>query len=76
MKTTDDEIEILLHNIKALRLRSGYSKRKMAQYLGISLYTLNKIEKGECPPRLDIYILFAVYWHFSILPSKLLERKI
>ena len=66
-------VEILLHNIRWLRKHHGLSKREMAKRLGIGLWSLNKIEKGELPPRLHCDILFAVQRVFGVSCEELLE---
>ena len=73
MSTTEicDCFAIFLHNIAWLRKHYGISKRRMAELLGIGLWSLNKIEKGEIPPRLDAHIIFAVSKHFGIPVSEL-----
>ncbi|MBP3478666.1 MAG: helix-turn-helix transcriptional regulator [Oscillospiraceae bacterium] len=72
------EFAILFRNITWLRKHYGFSKRKMAKLLGIGVWSLNKIEKGELPPRLGINIVFAVQEHFNVHPtvqlSQLLEQ--
>lgn len=69
-------IEILLHNICWLRKRYGLSKREMAKRLGIGLWTLNKIEKGELPPRLHCDIIFAAHRNFGIPCDDLLDKRV
>ncbi|MBO5323027.1 MAG: helix-turn-helix transcriptional regulator [Oscillospiraceae bacterium] len=73
MSTTDicDCFVIFLHNVAWLRRHYGISKKRMAKLLGIGLWSLNKIEKGEIPPRLDVSIIFAISRQFSIPPAEL-----
>ena len=44
------EIEYFCHNIAFLRKSHGLSKKEMAKILGIGIWSLNKIERGELPP--------------------------
>lgn len=63
------EFEVFSHNLIWLRRKHGYSKRRMAKILGIGIWSLNKLERGEMPPRLGINIFIAVHDHFGIRPS-------
>ncbi len=63
------DAEIFMFNVVWLRKEYGLSKKKMAKILGISAGTLNKIEKGELPPRLSVEIVFNIYNYFGILPK-------
>lgn len=54
------ETRIFCENLKKLRAKEGLSKKKMAEKLKISLYSLTLLEKGKIPPRLDIQILFTI----------------
>ena len=59
MKTKlSQQYKNLTLNIIKLRKENNLSKKEMAQILHISSYSLNKIEKGELPPRLNIDIVF------------------
>lgn len=68
MKTTG-EMEIFLKNVVWLRRHNGISKKRMAELLGISTVSLNKIENGEMPKRLGVEIVFKIYDVFKILPK-------
>jgi len=76
MHTTEicKDFEILFYNITWLRKHHGLSKKRMAKMLGIGLWSLNKIEKGELPPKLGIDIVFAVQKHFGIHPTTQLSQ--
>ncbi len=67
-------LEIFTHNIMWLRRHYGLSKKRMADMLKIGLWSLNKIEKGEVPPRLTIEVLFVVQKCFGISPTSLLQK--
>ena len=69
-------IDIFLYNIAWLRKHYGLSKKEMAKRLGIGLWSLNKIEKGELPPRLYYDIIFAVYKNFGIPCADLLSKRL
>ena len=66
-----DNFAIFLHNVAQLRKTHGLSKTKMANLLGIGLWSLNKLEKGEIPPRMDVRIVFAISKEFRIPPAEL-----
>ena len=68
---THDSFAVFLHNIVWLRSHYGISKKRMARMLGIGLWSLNKLEQGIIPPRMDIHIIFAVSKQFGISPSDL-----
>lgn len=70
----EKEWENLAHNIKYLRTRARLSQKQMSMLLGISTYSLRKIEALEFPPRLSVEILFLIYDHFHIPPYRLLAR--
>ena len=69
-------MEVFTHNIRWLRKKHGLSKRKMAELLGIGLWSLNRLERGQIPPRMTIEILFAVQKHFGISPAAQLESRL
>ena len=70
------EWENLAHNIKYLRTQAQLSQRQMSMLLGISTYSLRKIEALEFPPRLSAEILFLLYDHFRIPPYRLLAIRL
>lgn len=63
-------------NITWIRAKYGISKKKMAELLEIGIWTLNKIERGELPPRADVCIFWNVYEHFGIPPAEQLRRRL
>ena len=69
-----DSLKTFFGNIASLRKHYGYSKKHMAQILGISIGTLNKIEAGITPPRLSIEVVLAVSRFFHIQPSVLFSQ--
>ena len=75
MKTKlSQQYKNLTLNIIKLRKENNLSKKEMAQILHISSYSLNKIEKGELHPRLNIDIVFYIEKHFNIPPHKLFHN--
>lgn len=68
------EVIIFLENIKRLREEKGYSKREMAKRLKISIYSINKIESGELPPRLSIDVLDNIEKEFKIHPADMFKK--
>ena len=65
-KTNEQQIKTLLKNITLIRKQNKLSKKKMAHLLNIGIESLNKIERGELPPRLRIDVLFYIEKHFGI----------
>ena len=75
-EATEQEVQILMQNITWLRKKYGYSKKMMAGILGIGLWSLNKIERGELPPKLSVELLITVWRRFGIYPSVMLTRRL
>ena len=69
-------IDIFLYNLVWLRKHHSLSKKEMAKRLGIGLWSLNKIERGELPPRLCCDIIFAVHKNFGIPCADLLSKQL
>ena len=46
----------------------------MANALNISIYALNKIERGELPEKLSIEIVFNLQKHFKISPERQFKK--
>lgn len=63
------------HNVAWLRKYYCIPKKRMAQLLGISIGSLNKLEKGEIPPRITVEVLFNIYVAFRIPPGEQLTRR-
>lgn len=72
-KNTNGELENIIYNIKWLRKHYGLSKKEMAELLNISIYSINKLEKGILPPRLKVDVIFAVWKHFGVSPTEQLK---
>ena len=73
-KETDKELEVFMKNIVWLRKKNGLTKKEMAEVLGISVHSLNKIEKGVFPPRTPVEIVVRIHSRFGILPSQMITR--
>ncbi len=72
---TKKELQTFSYNVAWLRKKNGLTKKKMAQILGIGVVSLNKIERGEVPPRTSVEILFKIYNYFNIRPSELIAEQ-
>ena len=68
--------DIFFYNIVWLRKHYGLSKKEMAHKLHIGLWTLNKIERGELPPRLSCDVVFSAHRNFGIRCSDLFSRRL
>ena len=66
----------LIHNIITLRKQYGLTKKAMAKLLGLSLYSLNKLESGIMPPHLDVEMVFRAQACFSIPIRDLFGRRL
>lgn len=65
-----NNLQTFAHNVAWLREHYGLSKSEMARIMGIGVSSLNKIERGEIPPRLGVDVLFAIQKHFGMSPSE------
>lgn len=68
----EKELALFCKNITYLRALYGYSKTEMARLLGISRYTLSKLEQGIIPKKLNIDIFYNIYDVFHILPDRII----
>ena len=73
-KETDRELEIFMKNVAYLRKTNGLSKKKMAEILGISIATLNRIENNDFPPRTKANVFIRIYQKFGIRPTDMLRE--
>lgn len=73
-KNIKDERNNFINNIAYLRKKNGLSKKEMANVLNISVYVLNKIEKGELPKKLSVEIVFNLQKYFKISPEKQFKK--
>lgn len=74
LRKTKEELNVFMQNITLLRKKHNISKVEMAKLLEIGIGSLNKLEKGEMPPRLSVSILFAINRHFGIPPYSMFCR--
>lgn len=75
-KRTDAEIENFLCNIIWLKNNYRLSKRKMAKMLGIGIKSLDKLEKGEIPPRIGVEVVFNIHKNFGVVPKGLFGQRL
>lgn len=68
---TEREINNMIKNIIQIRKDYGLSKKQMAEIMGISVRSFNKIENGEIPPKMKVDVLFNIQDYFGITPPKL-----
>ena len=75
MKESDsdvkNELEIFMENVVFLRKTHGFSKRKMAELLCISVAALSKIENGVFPKKLDVDVVWQIFDVFNIPPGRI-----
>lgn len=69
---TQDEYKIVCANIRYLRKQHGLSRTAMAQKLHITVKTLDFLESGIFPERINIGVFFYVQQAFGVPPQRLL----
>lgn len=69
-------IDIFTFNVAWIRKENNISKKRMAEILGISIYTLNKIENGILPPKLKVDVIFNIKNYFNVPVNYILEKKL
>ena len=72
----ENDYQKFLFNVAHLRNLHGLSKRKMAKVMGIGIGSLNKMERGEFPPRLKINVILNTCSFFHIKPAILLSKRL
>ena len=75
-RTCGEQCAILLENIAWLRKYYGISKTRMVKLLGIGLHSLNKMEKGEMPPKLKLDVLIRIHRLFGIHPRDQVGKRL
>lgn len=70
------EMDNLAGNLIYLRNSNGISKRGMADIMGVGVWTLNKLELGELPPRMKVEALFRIQERFGVPVHRLLGERI
>lgn len=63
---SEDQFLILCENLRHLRKANGFFKTKMARVLGISVKTLNELERDTLPPRLGCEALWRTSDYFQV----------
>lgn len=63
------EDRVLAKQLVQLRKAHGLSKKEMAKRLEIGVASLNKLERGEIPPRLNVRFVWCVYDRFGVRPQ-------
>ena len=78
MKTNslEKDYAVFMYNTHWLRRQYSLSKRKMAKIMGIGIASLNKMERGDFPPRLKINTILDVCRYFHIKPADILTKRL
>lgn len=71
-----DIMKYFSYNISYLRRKHSISKKKMCEILGIGVSSLNKIEQGILPPRLNVEVLFRIQSYFGVPASIQVSERI
>ena len=71
-----NEYKNVCDNIRWLRRQRGLSRTATAKKLHIALKTLDLLESGVFPERINIGIFFYVHQVFGVSPNTLLTRRI
>lgn len=69
------KLENIAYNIAWLRKKHSLSKKAMAAILGISIQSLDRIESGVIPPRLNIEVIYNIWDFFEINPQELITHR-
>lgn len=69
------ELKALTQNITNLRQKNKLTKKEMAKLLGISIYSLNKIEEDILPHKITIDILIKINSNFGISPHEIMQNQ-
>ena len=64
------------HNFLLLRQEHHLTQKQMAEKLNISLYAVQKIERGTPPLRLGAYVLINIYLSFGVLSEDMFKDKL
>ena len=74
--TQKEEYENVCENIRYLRRVSGLSRTAMARRLHITVKTLDVLEAGTFPERINIRFFFQVSQTFGVPPRRLLSVRL
>ena len=75
MDNFKNDSSIFCYNVAMLRKQHHLSKKQMAKILGIGIGSLNKLESGILPPRMDVKVAFNIFDAFDIHPKDLFGKK-
>ena len=71
----NDNVDLIIgENIKILRTKHNLTKKKMCEIMGIGIQSLNKIESGVIPPKLELRALFALVIYFKLSPTYIFTK--
>lgn len=70
------EMDNLANNLAHLRKESGISKQELADIMGVGLWTVTKLERGELPPRMKVEALFRIQHRFGVSVHRLLGERL
>ena len=74
--STQNEYQNVCRNIRYLRKANRLSRTAMARKLHITLKTLDLLESGVFPERINIALFFHVNKAFGVTPKRLLTVSI
>jgi len=74
--TQKEEYKNVCDNIRYLRRTRGLSRTAMARKLHITVKTLDLLEAGAFPGRINIRFFFLVSQTFGVSPKRLLTVKL
>ncbi len=69
------EIKNVMHNVVYLRKKNGYTRKQMAEIMGVSMRTINMFENGIHPPRLSCHYLYNLNVYFKIPIANFFEKR-
>ncbi|MBQ5672542.1 MAG: helix-turn-helix transcriptional regulator [Oscillospiraceae bacterium] len=70
------EMNRLANNLTYLRKENGISKQELADIMGVGLWTVTKLERGELPPRMKVEALFRIQHRFGVSVHRLLGESL
>ena len=70
------EMNRLANNLTYLRKENGISKQELADIMGVGLWTVIKLERGELPPRMKVEALFRIQHRFGVSVHRLLGESL
>lgn len=74
-KETDRAIANIMHNVVYLRKKNGYTRKQMAEIMGVSMRTMYMFENGIHPPRLSCNYIYYLSKHFNIPIAYFFEKR-